>query len=114
MRVGELGLTQPKRIAPPKFFAVSWKDLQSRWGMDVNQPALSLANPVDGTYAVVCLDDVISDLENGWTPKCFDRAAEADEWGVLKMGTVSFGVFNANENKAHVEAMILGDKPGLQ
>lgn len=29
-----------------------------------------------------------------------DRPAELDEWGVLKLGAVSFGVFNELENKA--------------
>ncbi len=43
---------------------------------------------------------MIADLENGWSPKCLDRPAEPGEWGVLKLGAVSFGTFNELENKA--------------
>jgi type I restriction enzyme S subunit len=43
---------------------------------------------------------VIADLENGWSPKCHDRPATDDEWGVLKLGAVSFGVFDQVQNKA--------------
>ena len=52
------------------------------------------------SYPTVQLRDEIADLENGWSPKCNNRPAEDDEWGVLKLGAVSFGVFNPNENKA--------------
>lgn len=38
-------------------------------------------------------------MSNGWSPKCLDRPAQGDEWGVLKLGAVSYGAFNPNENK---------------
>ncbi|MGD9788710.1 MAG: hypothetical protein AB7U30_12260, partial [Sulfuricellaceae bacterium] len=44
--------------------------------------------------------DLIADLENGWSPKCLDRPATPAEWGVLKVGAVSFGAFDETENKA--------------
>ena len=49
---------------------------------------------------MVKLGDVIADLENGWSPNCLSRPAEPGEWGVLKLGAVSFGLFNEMENKA--------------
>jgi type I restriction enzyme S subunit len=42
----------------------------------------------------------IADLENGWSPQCLGRPAKANEWGVLKLGAVRFGVFDETENKA--------------
>jgi len=49
---------------------------------------------------MVKMGDVIADLENGWSPNCLGRMAEPEEWGVLKLGAVSFGTFNETENKA--------------
>lgn len=54
----------------------------------------------DSQYDVVSLADVIDDLQNGWSPKCLTRLAEKDEWGVLKVGAVSFGWFDESQNKA--------------
>src|SRR5205085_2864439 len=36
----------------------------------------------------------------GWSPSCENRVADADEWGVLKVGCVNGTAFNENENKA--------------
>ncbi len=49
---------------------------------------------------MVRLSDAVADLENGWSPQCLTRQAELDEWGVLKLGAVSFGTFDESENKA--------------
>lgn len=95
-----LGLTPPVQTTPPKAFAVWWSDLQPRWGVDVNQRALATPDPEVGTYPVATLGNLISDLTNGVSPKCLDRPATGDEWGVLKLGAVSFGVFDPDENKA--------------
>lgn len=98
--LADLGLIKPDPATLPKAFVVSWTDLQPRWGVDVNQQALGLMDPRAGKYPVVRLGEVIADLENGWSPKCLDRPTEGDEWGVLKMGAVSFGIFNERANKA--------------
>jgi len=95
-----LGLTPPAQTTPPKAFAVRWSELQTRWGVDVNQRALATPDPEVGTYSVALLGDLIADLINGVSPKCLDRPARDDEWGVLKLGAVSFGVFDPDENKA--------------
>ncbi|ACO74506.1 Type I restriction-modification system, S subunit [Laribacter hongkongensis HLHK9] len=39
-------------------------------------------------------------IEQGWSPECFSRPAEAGEWGVLKAGCVNGGIFRPEENKA--------------
>jgi type I restriction enzyme S subunit len=48
----------------------------------------------------VTLDHYVDYLENGKSPACEARQAQDDEWGVLKVGVVSFGTYNPNENKA--------------
>ena len=43
---------------------------------------------------------VIDRIEQGWSPECFARQADTDEWGVVKSGCVNRGVFAETENKA--------------
>ena len=95
-----LGFGPPAPLPERPAFIASFKDLD-RWSHEG-----ILRRIVDGDtahtspYPIVQLRDVIADLENGWSPKCYDRPAGPDEWGVLKLGAVSFGVFNLEENKA--------------
>jgi type I restriction enzyme, S subunit len=42
----------------------------------------------------------VQEIENGWSPACESRPAQGEEWGVLKVGAVSFGEFDPTENKA--------------
>jgi type I restriction enzyme S subunit len=46
------------------------------------------------------LSAFVDHLQNGWSPQCRPEPAEPDEWGVLKVGAVSFGRFEPAENKA--------------
>jgi type I restriction enzyme S subunit len=48
----------------------------------------------------VTLDHYVERIENGKSPACEARQSNIDEWGVLKVGVVSFGTYNPNENKA--------------
>ncbi|NEO25595.1 MAG: hypothetical protein F6K03_01515 [Kamptonema sp. SIO4C4] len=45
------------------------------------------------------LGDVIDDIENGWSPACQKHPASDGNWGVIKVGAVSFGTFDPTENK---------------
>jgi type I restriction enzyme S subunit len=45
-------------------------------------------------------------IEAGWSPKCEERPRVGDEWGVIKISAVTWGQFNADENKtlpSHME-----------
>ena len=97
--LSDLGLTLLEHHHKAKVFGLWWKDL-SRWGVADAQRAFAGLEPEVGKYRVVSMGDVVADLENGWSPKCLPRPAEIDEWGVLKLGAISFGYFNENENKA--------------
>jgi len=46
------------------------------------------------------LNDVLDAIESGSSPKCDTRVASDGEWGVLKLGAVTTGVFLSSENKA--------------
>lgn len=46
------------------------------------------------------LHKYVAEIENGKSPACEQRPAEIDEWGVVKVGCVSFGSFDEGENKA--------------
>jgi type I restriction enzyme S subunit len=51
-------------------------------------------------WALVPIKRVLQSIEQGWSPQCEATTAEPGEWGVLKVGCVNGGKFNAQENKA--------------
>lgn len=89
-----MGVAHSKRA-----FVSSWKDI-ARWGVILSRELSSKPDLTKSSYPVVSLSDVIADLQNGWSPKCLTRPAEAEEWGVLKVGAVSYGRFDEQQNKA--------------
>jgi type I restriction enzyme S subunit len=46
------------------------------------------------------LGDWLEEIEGGWSPNCLDRSAVQNEWGVLKLGSVTWCSFDENEQKA--------------
>ncbi|MFO0775715.1 MAG: restriction endonuclease subunit S [Nitrospiraceae bacterium] len=94
-----LGLGETTVPITRKAFAASWAQLQ-RWSLDYLRQSLANAGAEEQTHPVTTLGEVVADLANGWSPKCHPRPAEGDEWGVLKLGAVSFGQYNEAENKA--------------
>jgi type I restriction enzyme, S subunit len=59
----------------------------------------------DGRWGRVPLSDLVSKIDNGRSPNCEARPAHEDEWGVLKLGAVTYGVFKPEENKAFLGAV---------
>lgn len=43
---------------------------------------------------------LIESIDQGWSPECENRPAEEGDWGVLKVGCVNGGQFDARQNKA--------------
>lgn len=80
-------------------FVSSWKEIE-RWGVELAREMSRRPNIEMSPYPIVSLSDVIDDLQNGWSPKCLTRPAVDEEWGVLKVGAVSFGWFDERQNKA--------------
>ena len=46
------------------------------------------------------LGDLLNGIEAGKSFKCHSRAADPDEWGVVKVSAMTWGAFNERENKA--------------
>ena len=99
-------------IKVPKHYVASWSEL-GRWSVEnVYRDKLAAAQTTVSSYPLRRLGDLIADLENGWSPKCIPSPASPDKWGVLKLGAVSFGTFNENQNKELPAT--LSPKPALE
>ncbi|MBX2949279.1 MAG: hypothetical protein KF704_08365 [Crocinitomicaceae bacterium] len=53
--------------------------------------------PKSWTWLRFC--DLYSKIEAGKSPKCYPYPAEFNEWGVIKISAISWGTFQAEENK---------------
>ncbi len=51
-------------------------------------------------WEVKKLGEVLTKIDSGWSPKCLERKAQENEWGVLKLGAVTYCRFDASEQKA--------------
>jgi type I restriction enzyme S subunit len=55
---------------------------------------------VPAHWHILSIKRIISSIEQGWSPQCENFPVEnAQEWGVMKVGCVNGGAFNASENK---------------
>jgi len=95
----KLGLSDRTQVITQRAFALRWTEI-NRWSVEFIRQSSDDLEPDRGRYPVVKLGDVIADLSNGWSPQCLSRPAEGSEWGVLKLGAVSLGSFNPDQNKA--------------
>lgn len=50
------------------------------------------------------LAELLSEIDSGWSPVCQDRPVTGNEWGILKLGAVTFGEYRSQENKALIPA----------
>ncbi|MDP2820489.1 MAG: hypothetical protein Q8O29_19865 [Polaromonas sp.] len=55
---------------------------------------------VPAHWEVCSIRRIVTAIEQGWSPECFSRPAEDEEWGVLKAGCVNRGIYDQNDNKA--------------
>lgn len=94
-----LGVAPPPPLPDRPVFVARFKDVE-RWSHEsILRSSVSGGTEHAHSWPLARLGDVIADLENGWSPKCHDHPAREGKWGVLKLGAVSFGTFNAAENK---------------
>ncbi|MYZ37122.1 MULTISPECIES: restriction endonuclease subunit S [unclassified Streptomyces] len=59
-----------------------------------------LSNGLAERFGEVRLRHLLTHIEQGWSPQCEDRPAEAGEWGVVKAGCVNTGRFDQLQHKA--------------
>ncbi len=93
-----LGVAPPPPLPDKPVFVARFKDVE-RWSHESILRTSASGPELAHSWPLARLGDVIADLENGWSPKCHDHPAREGKWGVLKLGAVSFGTFNAAENK---------------
>ncbi len=63
-------------------------------------PADEMAYEVPFSWAWVRLGNIALTSDSGWSPQCLPEARSGNDWGVLKVSAVSWGVFKPEENKA--------------
>jgi len=51
-------------------------------------------------WVQVSFSQLLARIESGWSPACLDRPVSGDEWGVLKLGAVTWCEYDPKENKA--------------
>jgi type I restriction enzyme, S subunit len=51
-------------------------------------------------WEVLRLKEMVTGIEQGWSPLCENRQADGSEWGVLKVGCVNGEHFDESEHKA--------------
>lgn len=73
-------------------------------GLDPDAPmkdsGVAWLGEVPTHWDVERLKRVVLSIEQGWSPQCENFPAEdPEEWGVLKVGCVNGGIFDAKENK---------------
>lgn len=93
-----LGVAPPPPLPDRPVFVARFKDVE-RWSHESLSRASAFTPEHPLAWPIRSLGELIDDLDNGWSPKCLSHPARPGKWGVLKLGAVSFGVFNNEENK---------------
>ncbi|WP_162174253.1 restriction endonuclease subunit S [Flavobacterium daejeonense] len=51
-------------------------------------------------WKITTFSKILSKIESGWSPVCENKPRTSDkEWAVLKLGAVSYSIYNSKENK---------------
>ena len=95
-----LGFGPSEPLPERPVFIASFKDLD-RWSHEGILRRIVEGDTVHTSpYPTVQLRDVIAGLVVGWSPRCINRPADENEWGVLKLSAVTSGRLKPSENKA--------------
>ncbi len=93
--LADLGLTLPKRAAPPKALAVHWEDFE-RWSVSYGQSAASMIDLSRGNYPVTGLSSILETVQYGTSEK-----ANADGKGTpaLRINNIKDGRIDTTDLK---------------
>jgi type I restriction enzyme S subunit len=95
-----LGVTAQPTLPSRPIFVARFKDIESWNHEGVLRKTINASAPQIAKEDRVSLASVIDDLQVGWSPRCLDRQATSDEWGVLKLNAVTGGNFDDSAHKA--------------
>lgn len=97
---GALGAPLSSALPKRPVFVARFKNVE-RWSHESILRSIESADgPNQSISCLARLGDVVRDFKVGWSPKCLERAASVNEWGVLKLSAVTTGEFNDSANKA--------------
>lgn len=57
-----------------------------------------VSNPMG--WGKVSIGEIVENIDSGWSPSCLDRPAKEEEWGVLKLGAVTYCTYRDDQTKA--------------
>ena len=57
-----------------------------------------VSNPMG--WEKTTIGEVVENIDSGWSPSCLERPAKDDEWGVLKLGAVTYCKYRDDQTKA--------------
>ena len=90
-------ITATERVRDALLHELLTRGLPGRHSEWVEVPGLGT---VPACWEVTQIGACLERIEAGRSPQCESRPARDDEWGVLKVSSVSWGVFQPTENKA--------------
>ena len=88
-----------KRIAEDKARLVAEGKIKKQKPLaEVDEEETPFELPINWSWSR--LGNLVTESGAGWSPCCEPRPREANEWGVLKVSAVSWGIYQPEENKA--------------
>jgi type I restriction enzyme S subunit len=57
-----------------------------------------VSNPMG--WEKTTIGEIVENIDSGWSPSCLERPAKDDEWGVLKLGAVTYCKYRDDQTKA--------------
>lgn len=89
-----------KRFRQAVLSAACSGSLTANWRENHSGPIACENTGIPFGWSEQVVRDVINGIEAGTSFKCLPRRAEGDEWGVIKVSAMTWGVFDEEENKA--------------
>lgn len=56
-----------------------------------------VTNPME--WEKTKFNNLLTNIDSGWSPKCLQHSKTDDQWGVLKLSAVTGGIYRSKENK---------------
>jgi type I restriction enzyme S subunit len=94
-----LGMATPPPVPDRPLVIARFRDMD-RWTPEAVLASGCGHTPGPPRFPTAKLRALIAGIEVGWSPKCLERSASEEEWGVLKLSAITTGTFDPTANKA--------------